>query len=365
MVDRPLLRLHREQGQSAWLDNLRRDDIASGHLQSLIDSGIRGLTSNPTIFQKSIQDSSAYDEQISSLRLRGLSTSDVYWSLVRTDITSALDLFRPLYDSSAGTDGFVSVEVDPHLADDTDGTYSAARHLWESIDRPNLMIKIPATRASLPAIRAMIASGANVNVTLIFGLERYRDVMLAYINGLADRLDQGCSIDSIASVASFFISRVDTEVDRRLRTLGTPEARSLEGRAAVSQARLAYAMFTNVFAGDGWNRLASHGARVQRPLWASTSTKNPAYPDTMYVDELIGPDSVNTLPDSTIDAFCDHGRIARTIDAHLDASARLWTSLTAVGLDLDDVSNVLEIEGLTSFQKSFDDLMATLADKSA
>lgn len=363
MVDPPLQRLFSDFGQSPWLDNLRRDYITSGHLNSLIDAGVRGLTSNPTIFQKAIQDSPAYDSQLTAVREQGLSSSEAYWSLVCTDITMALDLFRPLYESSEGNDGFVSVEVDPHLAQDAQGTYTAARDLWERIDRPNLMIKIPATKASLPAIRSMIASGANVNVTLIFGLERYHQVMQAYVNGLADRLDEGLSIDSIASVASFFISRVDTEIDRRLDLIGSPTARSLRGKAAISQARLAYSMFRDIFSGDQWKRLAEHGARVQRPLWASTSTKNPAYPDTLYVDQLIGPDSVNTLPDATLDAFSDHGHLERTIDLDLDDSRRAWQSLSDVGIDLDGVSDLLETEGLASFQKSFDDLMTALAAK--
>lgn len=363
MSDLPLQRLHSEFGQSAWLDNLRRDDLISGRIDSLIASGIRGLTSNPTIFQKAIQDSSAYDAQITELTSNGSSVEDLYWSLVCRDIQQALDRFRPLYDSSQGSDGFVSVEVDPHLARDTRGTFDAAMSLWRRIDRPNVMIKIPATRESLPAIRSMVASGANVNVTLIFSLDRYREVMLAYLNGLADRIDSGFSVDSISSVASFFISRVDTEVDRRLEIIGSPQALSLRGRAAVTQARLAYRMFSEIFAGETWEMLRAHGARVQRPLWASTSTKNPAYPDTMYVDELIGPNSVNTLPEATIEAFCDHGSLRRTIDARIDDSLRTWDALAAAGVDLTSVSDVLEVEGLNSFQASFDDLMTTLSAK--
>ncbi len=363
MTSTPLERLYSEQGQSPWLDNLRRDYISSGHLQSLILQGIRGLTSNPTIFQKAITDSPAYDEQIRSLVERSASVSEIYWSLVCTDIEMALDVFRPLYDASSGRDGFVSVEVDPHLARDGEATYAAARELWTRLDRPNLMIKIPATRESLPAIRSMIASGANVNVTLIFGLERYRDVMLAYVNGLADRAEQGLPISSIASVASFFISRVDTEVDRRLESIGSPQALALRGEAAICQARMAYDMFRDIFSGTAWESLVQHGARVQRPLWASTSTKNPAYPDTVYVDQLIGPDSVNTLPDATIEAFRDHGTIERTIDRDVSASRRIWESLSRVGVDLEDVSLRLEDEGLTSFQNSFDDLMTTLDNK--
>lgn len=363
MSETLLHRLHAEQGQSPWLDNLRRDDVSSGYLRTLIEAGIRGLTSNPTIFQKAIQDSLAYDEQIHSLVTKSTSVSDIYWSLVCTDIEMALDLFRPLYDSSGGGDGFVSVEVDPHLARDTEATYAAARSLWTRLDRPNLMIKIPATRESLPAIRTMIASGANVNVTLIFGLDRYREVLLAYVNGLADRAEQGLPISSVASVASFFISRVDTEIDRRLEAIQTSEALRLRGQAAISQARLAYQMFRDVFSGPTWETLSAAGARVQRPLWASTSTKNPAYPDTLYVDQLIGPDTVNTLPDATIDAFRDHGSVRRSIDRNVESSESTWQALLDVGVDLTEVSGQLEHEGLTSFQASFDDLIATLTSK--
>lgn len=363
VTDSPLRRLHLEHGQSPWIDNLRRDDIVSGRLRGMIDDGIRGLTSNPTIFQKAITDSEAYDQQIRSEANRSGSVEDLYWTLVCTDIALALDLFRPLFDSSDGTDGFVSVEVDPHLARDAKGTHEAALALWHRLERPNAMIKIPATREALPVIRTMVASGVNVNVTLIFGLERYRDVMMAYINGLADRLDQGYRIDQISGVASFFISRVDTEIDRRLDAIGTHEASQLKGTAAVTQARLAYQMFLEVFSSAAWSRLAQHGAKVQRPLWASTSTKNPMYPDTLYVDQLIGPNTVNTLPEATIDAFCDHGTVRRTIDTRVDESRRTWSSLSSLGIDLADVSQVLELEGLASFQTSFDDLLSTLSAK--
>lgn len=361
MGDSLLRRLYTEQGQSPWLDNLRRDFLESGLLRKLIDDGVRGLTSNPTIFQKAIQESDSYDVQISEAR--GSDVEDVYWRLVCADIADALDVFRPLYDSSGGTDGFVSVEVDPHLAQDASGTFQAGRLLWDRLSRPNAMIKIPATLPSLPAIRSMIASGANVNVTLIFGLDRYQEVMAAYVNGLADRVEQGLPIDSIQSVASFFISRVDTEVDRRLEAVGTPQALSLRGKAAVNQAKLAYQMFTETFSGPAWEALASRGARPQRPLWASTSTKNPSFPDTMYVDQLIGPNSVNTLPDTTLEAFRDHGTLERTIDSDVAASADIWREIQDEGVDLGDVSNTLEIEGLRSFQKSFDDLLESLAEK--
>lgn len=363
MSRHPLQRLYSEQGQSAWLDNLRREDISSGRLVGLIDSGIRGLTSNPTIFQKAIQQSNAYDGQIAHLTREPLSTEDLYWALVCTDIREALDLFLPIYRASSRVDGYVSVEIDPRLAHATQDTHEAALDLWRRIDRPNVMIKIPATLESLPAIRALIASGVNVNVTLIFGLERYWRVMNAYINGLMDRLDQGLPIDSITSVASFFISRVDTEVDRRLEEIGGPRALSLRGQAAISQARLAYEMFQDVFSSNEWSCLETHGARVQRPLWASTSTKNSAYPDTVYVDELIGPDSVNTLPEATIEAFCDHGRISRSIDRNQLENRRVWKAISAVGVDLEEVSTVLETEGIASFISSFEDLIRTLDSK--
>lgn len=356
-----LQRLHAEQGQSPWLDNLRRDFIHTGLLQRAIDRGIRGLTSNPTIFQKAIQGSTEYDAQFAELREAGRSIDECYWEMVATDIVGALEKFAPLYANSKGADGYVSVEVDPHLCRDTDGTERAARELWDRIDRPNLMVKIPATVEGLPAIRSMIAEGRNVNVTLIFGLERYDEVIEAYLAGLEDRLARGLSIDGVASVASFFISRVDSEVDRLLELSGAPE--SSRGRTAVVQGRLAFQLFRERFSGSRWQALADVGARVQRPLWASTSTKNPAYPDTLYVDQLIGPDTVNTLPDSTVDAFDDHGTVARTVDTDPVADRRFWNELPALGVDMDAVGRKLEDEGLASFVASFDDLLATLAAK--
>lgn len=358
-----LLRLHAECGQSPWLDNLKRDLISSGELARLRDDGVRGLTSNPTIFQKAIQGSTAYDEQFRSLLASGSSIVDCYWSLVLADIHGALDVFASLHTSSGGGDGFVSVEVDPHLANDTAGTLAAALELWSRVDRPNLMVKIPATRAGLPAIRAAIAAGVNVNVTLIFGLDRYDAVMEAYISGLEDRLAAGGRLAGIASVASFFVSRVDTEIDARLDADGSSPALALRGRAAVAQAQLAYQNFRRAFSGDRWDRLASNGAVVQRPLWASTSTKNPAYPDTLYVDRLIGPDSVNTLPDATLLAFADHGSPVRTVDLDPSAAGGVWNDLARVGVDVDDVAEKLEREGLASFVASFDDLLNALRDK--
>lgn len=358
-----LLALYEEQGQSPWLDNLQRGYITTGQLQQLIASGIRGLTSNPTIFQKAIQSSADYDEQFSDEIRSGNKPEDAYWSLVVSDIWGALDAFAHLYESSQGRDGFVSVEVDPWLAHNGGDTLIAARALDERVARPNVMIKIPATREGIPAIKQMIAEGRNVNVTLIFSLERYREVMVAYIEGLEQRLADSHDISRVASVASFFISRVDTEVDRRLDAVGTPAALALRGTAAINQAKLAYNMFEELFSGPRWEKLSSAGAQMQRPLWASTSTKNPNYPDTLYVDQLIGPHTVNTLPDATVSAFADHGTIARTIDVDVSVAKTQWDQLAELGVDVADVAEQLEREGVSSFQKSFDELLTALRAK--
>lgn len=356
--------LYHEFGQSPWLDNLKRGYISSGQLHRLVDKGIRGLTSNPTIFQKAIQGSADYDEQFHTLAAAENKIVDDYWSLVLADIRGALDVFAELYHDSHGGDGFVSVEVDPSLAHDAGATEIAARHLHEQIRRPNLMVKIPATEAGVDAIQAMIAEGRNINVTLIFSLDRYEAVMEAYIRGLElYAAKRGAALSSVSSVASFFISRVDTEIDRRLEAIGTPEALELRGKGAIAQGKLAYQLFQKTFGGHRWEALAAKGARVQRPLWASTSTKNPAYPDTLYVDELIGPDTVNTLPDATIEAFADHGKLARRVDADPDVAQANWSGLADVGIDLDDVADQLEREGVASFQKSFDELLEALQTK--
>ncbi len=361
-----LVRLYREFGQSPWLDNLKRGYLTSGQLRSLIDRGVRGLTSNPTIFQKAIQGSSDYDEQFTELARDEHGIVDDYWALVLADISGALEQFAPLHQESDGLDGFVSVEVDPGLAHDTAGTVAAARGLHQRIARPNLMVKIPATSEGVPAIREMISEGRSINVTLIFSLSRYQDVIDAYIDGIEEYASRpGAALGATASVASFFISRVDTEVDRRLEAIGSPEALALRGTAAVAQGKLAYQMFRRSFSGPRWEALAARGARVQRPLWASTSTKNPAYSDTLYVDELIGPDTVNTLPDATIEAFVDHGALARRVDADVDRAEETWAALTRVGIDLDDVAAQLEREGVSSFQKSFDELLTALEAKAA
>jgi transaldolase len=357
--------LYDEQGQSAWLDNLKRGYITSGRLVAIRDGGVRGLTSNPSIFQKAIQDSTDYDEQFAALRSEGNSVVEDYWSLVIRDIHSACDVFSKVYDHSDGVDGYVSVEVDPGLAHDARGTESAARELHERINRRNLMVKIPATREGLEPVEQMIAEGRSINVTLIFSLDRYSRVMEAYLTGL-ERLaaDPAADLSKVASVASFFISRVDAEVDRRLDAIGSDEALELRGKAAVVQGKLAYQLFLEAFSGSRWDALAARGARVQRPLWASTSTKNPAYPDTLYVDELIGPHTVNTLPEATLEAFADHGTLARSVDADIDAARAVWDALARVGVDMDDVAAQLEREGVSSFQKSFDELITALETKS-
>ena len=357
-----LQRLFQEQGQSPWLDNLKRGYLTSGELSRFIDEGIRGITSNPTIFQKAILGHAEYDDQFRSLMEHKESVEDAYWDLVIDDVEHALALLRPIYDESGGGDGFVSIEVAPGLANDTEGTIASARRLHERIAEPNVLVKIPGIAAGIPAIRTMIGEGRSINVTLIFSLERYAEVIEAYLSGLED-----CSGDlsRIHSVASFFVSRVDTEVDRRLQKIGTDEALALRGKAAIAQAKLAYELFRQRFRGERWEALADCGARVQRPLWASTSTKNPAYPDTMYIDNLIGPDTINTMPDATIDAFERRGTVAGTINCDVDQAHRVMEDLARVGVDMVDVGRTLEEEGVASFSKSFDELMGALNDKAA
>jgi transaldolase len=350
-----LTSLHQDHGQSPWLDNLRRDWLDDGELARWVDRGVRGVTSNPTIFQKAMTSTDAYQADFASLIGDGYSTLDAYWELVIDDITGALEVLEPVHRSSGGEDGFVSVEVAPSLARDTEGTIEAARDLHRRIATPNLYVKIPATAEGLPAITAAVAEGISVNVTLIFGIERYAEVIDAYLDGL-EQLEGDLS--EVSSVASFFISRVDTEVDKRLEAIATPQALALRGTAAIAQGRAAYALFRERTSTPRWQALAERGARLQRPLWASTSTKNPAYPDTLYVDELIGPDTVNTMPDATLVAFEDHGALARRVDAD-DGRAAL-DRLGEAGIDLADVATVLEDEGVAAFEASFDDLVATL-----
>ncbi|MFT7473156.1 MAG: transaldolase [Verrucomicrobiales bacterium] len=357
MTETKLHHLFNEQGQSPWLDNLRRNWLHNGEMQAWLDKGVRGITSNPSIFQKAIEGSDDYTEQFTSLLAEGKTIEESYWGLVTTDIEDALALTRSIYDESDGLDGYVSVEVDPGLARDQAGTEAAARHLWDDIDEPNLYVKIPATAEGVPAIGQMISEKRSINVTLLFSVERYRDVMEAYISGL--EAAEG-DLSMISSVASFFISRVDVEIDKRLDAIGSEAALALRGQAAVANGKLAYVAFQQMFNGPRWSALVERGARVQRPLWASTSTKNDAYPDTLYVDALVGPDTVNTIPDSTLDNFLDHGAVVRTLDANVDEAKAVLAEIAALGIDLDDVAQQLEDEGVASFEKAFTSLIASL-----
>jgi transaldolase len=358
-----LQRLYSEQGQSPWLDNLTREYLRNGTLRRLVASGIRGVTANPTILARAIEGSDAYDEQFAALIAQGRPVLDAYWDLVTDDIGDALGVLRPTFDSSSGSDGFVSIEVAPELARDTEATIAAARQLHQRIAQPNLLVKIPATGEGVPAIQAMTAEGHSINVTLIFSVARYAEVIDAYLAGLETLAEGGGDLASVHSVASFFVSRVDTEVDRRLDAIGTADALALRGQAAVAQTRLAYRLFRDRALGDRWERLAARGAQAQRPLWASTSTKNPAYPDTLYVDSLIGPDTVNTLPEATIAAFEDHGTLARTIDSGVGDAKAVMHALAEVGLDMDDVGRTLEDQGVESFHQSFAHVLQALQTK--
>ena len=356
--------LYEQERQSPWLDNLRRGWITSGELDQWVASGIRGLTSNPAIFQKAIEGSSDYDPQFSELIRDGVAVRQAYWDLVTSDIQGALKALAPVYESSGGVDGFVSVEVDPSLARDTQRTTAEARALHELINAPNLMVKIPGTKEGLSSIRTMIGEGRSINVTLIFSVSRYLEVMEAYVSGLEDAVASGHDdLSAIASVASFFISRTDTEVDRRLEELGSGEALELRGKTAIAQAQVAYQRFLDVFSGPRWEALSARGAQVQRPLWASTSTKNPNYSQTLYVDELIGPNTVNTMPDNTVEAFIENGAIARTIDSDPARAQFILDSVAAVGIDLEAVAQTLEEEGVAAFVKSFDELISSLTTK--
>ena len=356
-----LQRLFEEQGQSPWLDDFKRSYLKSGELHRMVDSGIRGVTSNPTIFQKAIEGSTDYDDQFRHL-VDEMSIEQAYWTMVTDDVADGCGVLRPLYDRSGGGDGFVSVEVAPSLAADTDGTIEAARSLHRQIDLPNLLVKIPATPEGVPAIRQMISEGHNINITLIFSLTRYDEVIEAYLSGLEAFVGSGGDPRTVHSVASFFVSRVDTEVDRRLAQLGG-HGGDLAGKAGVAQAKLAYQLFKERFSGERWEALKAGGAHRQRPLWASTSTKNPAYPDLLYVDNLIGPHTVNTLPTKTIEAFEDHGTVAQTVDEGVDAARLQLERLTDQRIAMEDVAQVLEDEGVAAFSKSFDELMQALADK--
>jgi transaldolase len=359
-----LIRLYEEHGQSPWLDNLTRPALTDGTISDLISRGVRGITANPTIVARAIESSSAYDHQIYEAVAAGHTMEDVYWDLAITDVVEALELLRPTYDASEGADGFVSIEVAPYLAHDTQATVQAARALHQVIGEPNLLVKIPATSAGVPAIEAMVAEGRSINVTLVFSLARYREVLEAYLLGLEALAERGEDLSAVHGVASFFVSRVDTQVDTQLEEISTQEALALRGRAAIAQAKLAYQLFRQAHSGVRWERLADQGARVQRPLWASTSTKNPDYPDTLYVDNLIGPDTVNTLPESTLRAFEEHGTLARSIDVDVEAAHLVMQTLAQAGVDLDDVGRTLEREAVAGFQASFTHVLGALEAKS-
>jgi transaldolase len=353
------------QGQSIWQDDIARSMLTSGQLARTIEEvGIRGLTSNPTIFEKAISSGTDYDEQISDLLSSGKSVGEIFEAVEIKDLQDACDLFRPLYDSTSGTDGFCSIEVFPDAARDADSTREQARRLWASVDRPNLMVKIPGTVEGTPVVAEMIAEGININITLLFSIDSYERVAWAYIEGLEKRHAAGQPIDRIASVASFFVSRVDTLVDKLLDEQG-PEFADLKGKVAVANARLAYKKFGEIFGSERFAKLASAGAKPQRPLWASTGTKNPSYPDTLYVDTLIGPATVNTMPSKTIEAFLDHGTVSRTVDTDVADAERVIARLAESGISLADVTHQLEEEGIASFVKSFDSLLAGVESKRA
>ena len=366
-----LQQLH-DAGQSIWLDYIDRPMLLNGDLERRIrDDALTGMTSNPTIFEKALAEGSAYDQQLSSVPL-DLTPWQLFELIATEDVRTACDLFWHVYDPSGGGDGYVSIEVSPGVARDADATVAEARRLWLDIARPNVMIKVPGTEEGAVAVRRLIAEGVNVNITLLFSLDAHRRVIEAYLAGLEDRLAAGERIDGVASVASFFVSRVDTEVDKRIdaklaaRGLRAPERARLEelkGTIAVANAQLAYAQFRELFAGPRWERLSARGARLQRPLWASTSTKNPAYRDVKYVEELIGPNTVNTMPPATIEAFRDHGVVARTVDANLDAARRRIAQLEEAGISLDAVTSKLLTEGIASFAHSFNSLLGGLAQK--
>jgi len=358
-------------GQSPWLDNLKRSYLTSGRLHELVSEGIRGLTSNPTIMAKAIAVGEDYDEEFSSALASGQSVEEAYWDLVISDVTGALGVLRPVFDASSGGDGFVSIEVSPGLAHDAEGTVQSARDLHEKIAQPNVLVKIPATRQGLVAIETMIAEGRSINVTLIFSLERYRAVVEAYLSGLENFVSKGGDASKVASVASFFVSRVDTEVDRRLEQIAKDQpgsaranlALELRGRAAVAQARLAYKAYLELFSGPRFEALQAKGARSQRPLWASTSTKNPAYGDLVYVDSLVAPDTVNTMPEETVELFLDHGQLVPISKDDIEDAERSFQRLDECGVDIASVAEVLENEGVAAFTASFDDLLDKLHEK--
>jgi transaldolase len=351
-----------DAGVSIWLDDLSRERLRTGNLRQLItDKHIVGVTTNPTIFASALAHGEAYDQQVRELAARGASVADAIREITVADVQQACDVFSGTWETTGGVDGRVSLEVDPGLARDTERTVAQASDLWKAVDRPNLLVKIPATEPGLPAITRAVAEGISINVTLIFSVERYRTVMGAYLEGLEQAAANGHQLAGIASVASFFVSRVDTEIDKRLEAIGTDEALALRGKAGIANSRLAYAAFEEVFAGERWEALAAKGARVQRPLWASTGVKNPDYPDTMYVTELVVADTVNTMPEKTLDAFADHGEVhGDRVSGTAGEAQQVFDDLERVGIDLTDVFLTLENEGVEKFEKSWGELGETV-----
>ncbi|HEX8697088.1 MAG TPA: transaldolase [Longimicrobium sp.] len=370
MTDSSRLHELHAQGQSVWLDYIRRGIIDSGELQEMIrDYDLRGVTSNPSIFEQAIGESDDYDDAMEFLAGDGADANEAFEAVAIEDIQRACDIFRPVYDATDGGDGFVSIEVSPLLAEHTDQTISEARRLWAAVGRPNVFVKVPGNDEGIPAIEQLLAEGINVNITLLFSLSGYDQVMEAYLRAMERRAEAGEPLDRVASVASFFVSRVDTAVDAELDKIiekggeNAERARGLKGRAAVANAKLAYERFGQVFAGERWERLRAKGAKVQRPLWASTSTKNPEYRDVIYVEELIGPDTVNTMPLATIEAFADHGEVARTVDRDLDRARADLAALRELGIDLDQVTERLQVEGVEKFAKSFRQMLKVVDEK--
>ena len=370
MAKNRLQELH-DVGQSIWLDSIDRRMLHDGELDRRIrDDALTGMTSNPTIFQKALASSNAYDEQIVGAEEDGLTSWELFELLETTDVRDACDAFAGVYSSTRGADGYVSIEISPGVSHNADAAVEEARRLWKTVDRPNVMVKVPGTVGGAVAVRRLIAEGINVNITLLFAIEAHDRVIEAYMAGLEDRVKSRQPIDGLASVASFFVSRVDTEIDKRLDAMiakAQPAEKErlqlLKGRAAIANAKLAYRLFKQKFSGPRWEALAKQGARGQRPLWASTSTKNPAYRDVMYVEELIGPDTVDTMPPATIEAFADHGVVERTVDKKVAVAEGLLKEIEAVGISMREVTEKLLVDGIASFQKSFDELIAGLESK--
>ena len=364
-----LQQLH-DAGQSIWLDYIDRAMLRNGELERRIrEDALTGMTSNPTIFEKALAEGTQYDDQLAAAP-RDLSPQQLFELVTTDDVRAACDIFRPVYDETRGGDGYVSIEVSPGAANDADATVEEARRLWRTVDRPNVLVKVPGTTAGERAVRRLLAEGINVNITLLFALEAYERIIEAYMAGLEDRLARGGKLDRLASVASFFVSRVDTEADKRLDALAasaTPDVKKkverFRGRVAIANAKLAYRLFQEKFAGARWESLAAKGARLQRPLWASTSTKNPAYRDVMYVEDLIGPHTVNTMPPATIEAFRDHGKVERTVDRDVEQERRLVADLEALGISMRAVTDKLLVDGIAAFKKSYDGAVAGLEKK--